>query len=237
MAIAQQISKPFEGALANGEYVVSVSPGFEASDALVGQLNSALIDRDAAIAIASPFARGGRLCDSSWLARMATSWLNGFLSIAAHGEIATVIGTIRVYRREALERILAVCPGVDLDSEVVILEARRQRLRVVEVPAVLRRMHASSAFSVYGLRAAASRLWAQVRSGLRYRPALWLALPGLIPGLLPLVIALLLVAHASPAQVALWTFVTLVVQYGSLAIFSWQTSTFVVKRWLRQKPV
>jgi len=41
---------------------------------------------------------------------------------------------------------------------------------------------------------------------------------------------LLLLLHATPGQVALWTGVTLVVQYGSLAILSWLTATFAAKR-------
>jgi hypothetical protein len=70
--------------------------------------------------------------------------------------------------------------------------------------------------------------------GLRYRPALWLAVPGLIPGLLPLVVALLVIWRATPAQAALWTAVTLIVQYGSLAILSWQATSFVSKRLQRR---
>jgi hypothetical protein len=231
--LAQQLTDPREASLADGEYVVSVAPGFNASDALVEQLIAALREREADVAIASPFARGGRLRGPSWLARMATSWVNGFLSLAAHGDVATVVGTVRAFRREMLTRVLASCAGVDLDSEVV-LEARRQGARIVEVPVVLERTKGSDRFTIRVLVAASSRLWAQLRTGLHYRPALWLALPGLVPGVLPLVVALLLVAHATPAQLALWTLVTLVVQYGSLAILSWQTSSFVVKRWLRR---
>jgi hypothetical protein len=187
------------------------------------------------LAIASPFARGGRLRDRSWLARVTTAWTNGFLSLAAHGELATVVGTIRVIRLEALAHVEASAPGIDRDAEIV-LEARRQGMCIVEVPMELERIAAPHRYSIAGLSAAIARCWSRIRCGLHYRPSLWLALPGLLPGLLPLVLALLLVLHATPAQIALWTIVTLVVQYGSLAIFSWQTTSFVAKRWLRRSP-
>lgn len=229
MEVAPQLSGSFVTTLTGGDYAVCVAPGFTTSDALVGQLVRALQAKEADIAIASPFARGGRLRDRSWLARTVTGSINGFLSLAAHGEIATVVGTVRVFRESVLTRVLPACAGIDLDSEVV-LEALRQGLRIVEVPADLERMPEPDRYSLRGLWRAISRSWAQVRSGLRYRPALWLAVPGLIPGLLPLVVALLLIDRATPAQTAFWTVVTLVVQYGSLAIFSWQATSFVAKR-------
>jgi len=236
IVLAQRRADGFANSHPLGEYVVSVAPGFDESEALVQQLVAALLERGAGVAIASPFARGGRLRDPSLLARVATSWANGFLSLAAHGEIATVVGTVRVFRREELQRVRAASAGIDSDAET-LLEARRQGVRIVEVPAILDRTPRSDRFTLRGVRAALSDLLAQLRLGLRYRPALWLALPGLVPGLLPLVIALLLISRATPAQIAFWTVATLVVQYGSLAILSWQTSSFVLKRWLGHKAV
>lgn len=229
--LAQQLDETLEAVLAGGDYVVSVAPGYAKSDALVERLILALTESEASLAIASPFARGGRLRGPSWLARTVASWENGFLSLAAHGELATVIGTVRVIRRDALARVMPACAGIDLDCEIV-LEARRQRLRIIEVPAELSCSPDAENLSVRRPLAALSRSWRRLRTGLRYRPALWLALPGLVPGLLPLVVALLFIVHATPAQAVFWTVLTLLVQYGSLAIFSWQTSNFVVKRWL-----
>jgi hypothetical protein len=233
--LAQQFNEPLDAVVARGEYVVSVAPGYSKSDALVEQLISALTESGASLAIASPFARGGRLRGPSWLARAVTSWENGFLSLAAHGELATVIGTVRVYRRDALARVLQACAGIDLDCEIA-LEARQQRIGIIEVPAELSRSRDAEISAARRPLAALSRSWRRLRTGLRYRPALWLALPGLVPGLLPLTVALLFIVHATPAQAAFWTIATLVIQYGSLALFSWQTSTFVAKRWLRQRP-
>ncbi len=214
-------------------HCVMVAPGYDATPALVERLTAALNESGAAVAIASPFARGGRLHDRSWVARMVTAWSNGFLSLAAHGDVATVVGTIRVCEPEALDRILASAPGIDLDAEVV-LQARRLHLGIVEVPAELERTGPAGRYSTRSVSAAAARCWARVRCGLFYRPSLWLALPGLFPGLLPLVVAFLLLVHASPGQLTLWTIVTLIVQYGSLGLFSWQAVGFAFKRWFRR---
>jgi hypothetical protein len=211
---------------------VLVAPGYHATPALVERLEAALDKSGAAVAIASPFARGGRLCDSSWLARMVTAWSNGFLSLAAHGDVATVVGTVRVCEPEALERILASAPGIELDAEIV-LQARRLHLGIVEIPMELERTGPAHRYSAH-VAAAAARSWARMRCGLFYRPSLWLALPGLFPGLLPLVVAFLLLIHATPGQLALWTIVTVVVQYGSLGLFSWQAGSFAFKRLFRR---
>jgi hypothetical protein len=212
---------------------VLVAPGYQATPALVDRLVAALDESGAVLAIASPFARGGRLRDRSWLARIVTAWTNGFLSLAAHGDIATVVGTIRVCTPEALERILASAPGIDLDAEIV-LQARRLHLGIVEVPAELERTSPQHRYSAASIAAATARCWARVRCGLAYRPSLWLALPGLLPGLLPLVVAFLLLVRATPGQLALWTIVTLIVQYGSLGLFSWQAGAFAFKRLFRR---
>jgi len=239
IVLAEQPAQQIELELAGGEYVVAVAAGYadnvmpRNSRSLVARLAAGLVESGADIAIASPFARGGRLADSSWLARTAAWWGNGFLSLAAHGELATVIGTVRMYRRDALVRMVTARPDIDLDSEI-ILEARRQGIRIIEVPVELAHVSEENGLSLRSLLAVNSRFWARVRLGLCYRPALWLALPGLVPGLLPLVIALLLSARATPAQTIFWTVVTLAIQCGSLAIFSWQTSSFVTKRWLRR---
>jgi len=239
--VAPQPARAFEMTLDDGRYVVHAAPGFE-RDAVSDDLRNSLIERlvmalretGTAIAVASPFARGGRFRDPSWLARVATTWENAFLSLAAHGELATVIGTVRVYRKDALARITATCSGDDLDAQL-LLEARKQGIRITEVPADLTRTPEPNGFSVRALRAAARRLWAHVSLGLRYRPALWLALPGLVPGPLPLIVGLLLMFRVTPSQAAFWIIVTLIVQYGSLAIFSWQTSSFIARRWLLRK--
>ena len=213
--------------------IVIVAPGYEATPPDVAALIAAMEAKGAALAIASPFAHGGRLRDNSWLARTATAWSNGFLSLAAHGELATVVGTIRVMREEALASVRESAPGIYPDAEIT-LEARRQGFRIIEVPMELERHAPANRFSFASLWGATVRCWNRVRCGLFYRPALWLALPGLVPGVLPLVVAIVLLVHATPAQIALWTAVTLVVQYGSLAIFSWQAGTFAFKRWGRR---
>lgn len=235
--LKEQPAEPSDARL-NGEYVLSVSPGYAGNVAserstLVEELTTALRESGAHVAIASPFARGGRLYARSWLARTAAAWQNGFLSIAAHGDVATVIGTIRMFRRDTLRRLLKACPGFDLDCEVV-LEARKQRVRIIEVPAELTHDPDSTRASLKSRLAAGSRFLARLRSGLHYRPALWLALPGIVPGVLPLVLGLLLVVRATPAEALFWTSATLVVQYSAIAILSWQTTSFVAKRWLRR---
>ncbi len=76
----------------------------------------------------------------------------------------------------------------------------------------------------------AAQICATLGLAFRHRPALWLAVPGLFPGLLPLVVAFLLLLRVSPATLAVGTTATIVVQYTSLALFTGQITAFVRRR-------
>jgi len=201
---------------------------------LVRRLQLSLESTGADVAIASPFVRGGKLFDLSWSSRTVAVWTNRFLSLAAHGEVSALAGVVRVLRRSTLKQALAQNPGLDDDSEV-ILECRRMRARIVEIPAVMLCDPSRSEAGFWAaLNSQMKRTWNCLRSGLHYRPALWLAVPGLLPGLLPLVVAVLLVFKTGAALSAAVIAATLFIQYASLAVFSWQATGFIARLWKRR---
>jgi hypothetical protein len=53
-----------------------------------------------------------------------------------------------------------------------------------------------------------------------------LALPGILPGVLPLIIAIAALEHASLKTIALITLITMVIQNASLALFAGQLASF-----------
>ena len=100
-------------------------------------------------------------------------------------------------------------------------------MRVVEIPATLQwtpERRRSAAVST--LFATAGQIFSTLRLAFRHRPALWLAVPGLFPGLLPIVVALLLIFRVNGATLAVGTTTTIVIQYTSLALFTGQITTF-----------
>jgi hypothetical protein len=113
---------------------------------------------------------------------------------------------------------------MEINPELVFA-ALKNGYRVVEVPARLK--WGGDRSGRFNVRRTLAHIFGVLQSGLRHRPALWLGIPGLIPGLLPLVVAILLLTRTPAATGAIVVTVTLVVQYLSLAIFAGQTATFI----------
>lgn len=190
-----------------------------------------VLERDhVSITMASPYMRGGDVRNVPMLRKLLSREANRVLSLATSGKYATLTCMVRAYRADALRLIEFRSDGMEAIPEM-LLSALRQRMRVVEVPATLqwseeRRMD-SGRLRVASL---ASRIGAIFLMACRFRPTLWFAVPGLAPGLLPLVVAILLLLRVNPATLAIGTTITIVVQYTSLALFSGQIAAFIRRR-------
>jgi hypothetical protein len=117
----------------------------------------------------------------------------------------------------------------------LLLGAMKRHVRIVEVPATLKW---SEERRSAGGRLNVSRALAQTAQiaqlSFRHRPSLWLAVPGLVPGLLPFVVAVLLLLHVSAATLAAATIATIAVQYLSLALFAGYLGAFFAGTHLRR---
>jgi hypothetical protein len=117
----------------------------------------------------------------------------------------------------------------------MLLDGLRKNMTVLEVPATLEwteeRRSSRGGFNPTKI---AAQIGSTLRLAFRHRPALWLAVPGLFPGLLPIVVALLLIFRANAATLAVGTTATIVIQYTSLALFTGQITTFLGRK-LSQK--
>ncbi len=209
------------------DFAVVLDADLSYSPATAMKLIEALAIERADIALASPYALGGSVLNVPGLRRVLSREANRFLSLATNGRYATLTCMVRAYRVAAMRRL-----DFRGDRMVAIVEmllcALRQNMRVVEVPATLEwsdaRRNGGRRINVARI---ASQIAATVLLGCRYRPALWFALPGLFPGLLPLVVALLLAFRVSRATLAIGTTATIVVQYTSLALFTGQITAFI----------
>ncbi len=197
------------------------------SPATAMQLIEALAIERADIALASPYAPGGSVLNVPVMRRLLSREGNRFLSLATNGRYATLTCMVRAYRVAALRRLEFRSDRMVAIAEMLLC-ALRQNMNVVEVPATLEwseaRRNGGRRINVARI---SSQIGATVLLGCRYRPALWLALPGLFPGLLPLVVALLLAFRVSRATLAIGTTATIVVQYTSLALFTGQITAFI----------
>jgi dolichol-phosphate mannosyltransferase len=217
------------------DYAVVLDADLSYSPATALQLLEALQTECADVALASPYACGGSVRNVPLLRRILSREANRLLSLATNGRYATLTCMVRAYRVCALRRLQFRADGMPAIAEM-LLSALRQNLRVVEVPAAL---HWSQARRSGGRRPNLSRLGVQIVATVllacRYRPALWLALPGLFPGLLPLVVAVLLAFRVSTSTLAVGTTVTIVIQYTSLALFTGQITAFIRQRFNQRR--
>ncbi len=212
------------------EYAIVLDADMSYSPTTGMELLEALERQQADIALASAYMRGGSVKNVPLVRRVLSREANRLLSFAAAGKYATFTCMVRAFRVSALKQLQFESNRMDSIAEM-LLDGLRKNFLVVEVPATLKWSSER--------RAAPGRLrpgrmfkqmWATMRMAFEYRPSLWLAVPGLFPGLLPIVVAVLLLLRVSPAVLAAGTAATIVVQYTSLAIFAGQAGTFFTRR-------
>ncbi|MDE2483407.1 MAG: glycosyltransferase family 2 protein [bacterium] len=213
-------------AAASGDRIAVLDADLTYDPHTVGTLVDA-VDRGADIAVASAYMRGGSCRRVPFVRLQLSRWANRYLSLAVNGRIRTLTCLVRAYDGAWARRLLASGAFTECTFGV-LLAAYRDGARIVEVPACLDwsaqpRQRARR----LALMRASRHAWDVLVAGVRTRPMLLAAIPGLIPGLLPAVVAAALVLRVTPGTLAAATLATIVVQYASLALFSYQLGDFV----------
>ncbi|HEV3153367.1 MAG TPA: glycosyltransferase family 2 protein [Candidatus Baltobacteraceae bacterium] len=212
--------------VAKGEYVLALDADMSYSADLAIELLETMEAQQADIVMASPYMKGGSVVNVPFMRRVLSREANRFLSLATNGRFATLTAMVRVYRTAFVKQLNAESPGMEINPEIVFA-ALRSGGKVVEVPARLQwseERRTSPART--NVKKILNQSLAVARTGFAYRPSLWLAIPGLFPGLLPLVVAILLMLHVPARTLALGAAVTVTIQYTSLAIFAGQLTSF-----------
>jgi glycosyltransferase involved in cell wall biosynthesis len=213
----------------DSEYTIVFDADFSYSAATGMELLEALERENADVATASPYMRGGTVANVPWMRRMLSRQANRVLSLAANGRYATITCMVRAYRTAFLKHLEVHEDGMESSAELM-LEAIRKQGRIIEIPARLEWSEERRAGrQQIRIAKVARATWTTLRLAFGHRPALWLAVPGLFPGLLPLVVAILLLLHVSAQTLAIGTAITVVIQYTSLAIFAGQLGTFFAR--------
>lgn len=213
----------------DSEYTIVFDADFSYSAATGMELLEALESENADVATASPYMRGGSVANVPWMRRVMSREANRVLSLSANGRYATITCMVRAYRTAFLKQLEVHQDGMECSAELM-LDAIRKQGRIVEVPARLEWSDERRAGRrTIHLAKVARETWTTLRLAFRHRPALWLAVPGLFPGLLPIVVATLLLMHVSAQTLAIGTAVTVAIQYTSLAIFAGQLGTFFAR--------
>lgn len=213
----------------NGDYTIVMDADLSYGPPVAMALLETAERENADVVLASPYMRGGRVLNVPFLRRLLSREANRILSLATKGHYATLTCMVRAYRTSLLKALTYRFDGMESSAEL-LLNALRMHARVAEIPATLtwteeRRLSRGCV----RIRSSMQRIWNTMRLAFAHRPALWLVVPGLFPGLLPLVVGTLWMLHAEPSTIALWSAVTLVVQYTSVAIFAGQLAAFFTR--------
>jgi glycosyltransferase involved in cell wall biosynthesis len=214
---------------AEGEYTIVMDADLSYGPPVAMALLETAERENADVVLASPYMRGGRVENVPFTRRVLSREANRILSLATKGRYATLTCMVRAYRTSLLKSLPSHFDGMESSAEL-LLGALRMHARVVEIPAKLawseeRRLSRGSVRIASSTR----RIWNTLRLAFAHRPALWLIVPGLFPGLLPLVAGTLWLLHAEPSTIVIWSAATIAVQYTSIAIFAGQLATFFTR--------
>lgn len=216
-------------AAVEGDFAVVLDADLSYSPHVGMELLEALEREDADVATASPYMRGGTVRNVPAVRRFLSREANRILSLSVNARLATLTCMVRAYRIEALKRVCWTSDGMDASAEI-LFDALRKDMRVVEIPAALHWSNERRESPTrMRLRTTLGQIVRTFGLAFSHRPAFWLAIPGLFPGLLPLVVAALLILRVSPRELAWGTAITVVVQYTSLAIFAGQLGAFFTR--------
>jgi len=213
-------------ARASGEYTVVVDADLSYTPAVAMELLETLERDNADIVLASAYMRGGSVRNVPLLRRVLSREANRLLSLATKGRYATLTCMVRAYRTSLLKDLQFRSNGMDANAEILLM-AVRKKANIVELPARLEwTEERCAARRAPNVRKIAGQTCSTVALALRHRPALLLAMPGLIPGSWPLVVGILLLMHANAKELAIGSAAILALQYTSLAIFAGQLGQF-----------
>jgi glycosyltransferase involved in cell wall biosynthesis len=211
---------------ARGDAIVVLDADLSYRAPIVGLLMETLVREGAEVVVASAYAPGGSVHHVPKMRAALSRWANRFLAYAAHDRVHTLTCIVRAYRTESLRALLARNSATDM-SHGLLLAALRDGLCVREVPAQLE--WAPTRHSRMNPSAIWRRTMDVMGAALRARPSLVLAIPGLIPGLLPLAVLLSIWAHARPAEVGIVASATFAIQTASLIVFGFHSTNFLLR--------
>lgn len=212
--------------VAQGSVAVVYDSDLSYAPDIIPRLLSQMDDNGDDLVLASPYMPGGKVSNVPFLRRVLSREANRFLSLATNGRYATLTSMVRAYRLDFFRSLPSSEERMEINIEL-LLRALAAGARVSEIPAPLCwstvRSAARGGIDIRRtLRQIARTMW----YGIVYRPALLLGVPGIMPGLLPLVVAIALLLRLNLATIAAITVVTVIVQYASLALFAGQLAVF-----------
>lgn len=211
---------------ARGSVVIPFDSDMSYGIEIVPKMLAEMQATGADLVLASPYMRGGSVANVPFLRRVLSREANRFLSFATNGRYATATCMVRAYRTGFFSNIPVAEDRMEVNPEL-FFKAIKAGAVIVEVPARLdwgaERARLRGGIN---LSRTCKQIARTMRYGVAHRPAVLLALPGILPGVLPAIVASMFLMHTSAKVMAVVTLATMIVQNASLALFAGQLTVF-----------
>jgi len=169
-----------------GDYVITMDLDLSYSPDHIEKMLEKIRETKAKIVIASPYMKGGKISNVSWMRRTLSVGANRFLSLCAKRNFTTITSMVRAYDRKFLKSLDLRAMDVDINYET-IYKAHLLGARIVEIPAHLNWGYKKD---VSKKRKSSLRVFKTIISvffgGFIFRPVMFFMLPGFVLMLLSL---------------------------------------------------
>jgi glycosyltransferase involved in cell wall biosynthesis len=119
-----------------GDYIVVVDLDLSYAPDHIEHLLHRIQATQAGVVVASPYMEGGSISNVPWFRKILSVWANRFLAVAAHRNLATLTGMVRVYDANLLRSLNLRSNGMGINPEI-IHKALLLLTQVEEIPAHL----------------------------------------------------------------------------------------------------
>ena len=163
-----------------GDYVVTIDIDLSYAPEHIHRIVRVLRDDDAALVLASPYMKGGKLTAVPRLRAVLSVWANRFLKIFARGNLSTITSMVRGYEGRFIRALALRSTGLDIMPETVY-KTMILRGRIEQIPAHLD-WSAQVAPGV-GRRSSmqiARQIARTVLAGFLFRPFMFFVMPGIL---------------------------------------------------------
>ena len=121
---------------AAGDYIVTLDSDLSYGPEHIGALVDAIVETNAKVVVASPYAKGGRVTAVPTLRKWMSRAANKLLSLTAKGRLSTVTSMVRAYDGRFLQGLDLKAWDFEINTEI-IYKAQILRARIIEIPAHL----------------------------------------------------------------------------------------------------
>lgn len=175
-----------------GDYVIVLDADLSYSPDHINDLLTKLIETDANIVVASPYAEGGKVSNVPWHRYQLSKWANRFLAYLSGCPVKTLTGMVRGYKGNFIRSLSLQSEGAEINPEIIYKEAIIDN-KIEEIPAHLCWLgHHTRSRSKLKIMSHTSEI---ILMGFFIKPFLFFIFPGLIVSIFAIYTSVWMLIH------------------------------------------